>query len=399
MRGLELALRHHNLSPAEAVKLSSDVAKEHVLDIAEAYAKRGKQSMGRKVAIAFRSFLSFHGVEIKLGRLEKRKIYAAGRKKISQEIIPSKDQMYRMVDVAASLRNRAMILCLYQSGVRVSCLCRWTHGMFKDQLYPEVNVPVRIVVTSDLDLKLRSYRLEYYVTFLHRDAAQALRDYVEFRKRKGWRPKDSDSIFVTEGTASRGESLTQQNVWEVVKNTAEAAGLNKRGIWVHSIRKSFRKILNASDIDEDTKEAIMGHKLPGSRGNYFDGHDVNEIAAKYMRCHFDRTSEKTSEEAAKKAVLAVMRAQYGDRIPSERWAQIERLLPSVVSVDEMVRTIRNEIEEKAPRRAKTAHNGGSLFETRIVSEAELVRYLDDGWDLIKELQNGKIVIRRSFAGD
>jgi len=41
-------------------------------------------------------------------------------------------------------------------------------------------------------------------------------------------------------------------------------------------------VLNAtSDLDEDTKEALMGHSLPGSRGNYFDLHDIDEIAGKY----------------------------------------------------------------------------------------------------------------------
>jgi hypothetical protein len=54
-------------------------------------------------------------------------------------------------------------------------------------------------------------------------------------------------------------------------------------MWSRLLRKSFRKVLNQSDIDEDTKEAIMGHKLPGSRGNYFDSHDHDEIAGKYMR--------------------------------------------------------------------------------------------------------------------
>jgi len=36
----------------------------------------------------------------------------------------------------------------------------------------------------------------------------------------------------------------------------------------------------------------------------------------------------------------------------------------------------------------------SSFEFKIVSEDELIGYLDEGWDLVKELSNGKIVIRR-----
>jgi len=84
-------------------------------------------------------------------------------------------------------------------------------------------------------------------------------------------------------------------VWEMVKNVAERAGFDRRSIWVHCLRKSFRKVLNAAQnakvVDEDFKEAVMGHKLPGSRGNYYDYHDVDEAAQKYMRCNFSREEE------------------------------------------------------------------------------------------------------------
>ena len=40
----------------------------------------------------------------------------------------------------------------------------------------------------------------------------------------------------------------------------------------------------------------MGHRLPGSRANYFDLHDVDEIEQKYMTCNFSR-EVKTSEDA------------------------------------------------------------------------------------------------------
>jgi len=40
---------------------------------------------------------------------------------------------------------------------------------------------------------------------------------------------------------------------------------------------------------------------------------------------------------------------------------------------------------------------GGPFESRITSEDELTGYLDEGWDLVKELSIGKIVIRRPLA--
>jgi len=49
------------------------------------------------------------------------------------------------------------------------------------------------------------------------------------------------------------------------------------------------------------------------------------------------------------------------------------------------------------RRRKSSANGGKPFESRIISEDELTGYLDEGWDLLKELSNGKIVIRRPIG--
>jgi len=45
-------------------------------------------------------------------------------------------------------------------------------------------------------------------------------------------------------------------------------------------------------------------------------------------------------------------------------------------------------------RRRTEHNSAKPFESRIISEDELTAYPDEGWDLVKELSNGKIVIRR-----
>ena len=47
--------------------------------------------------------------------------------------------------------------------------------------------------------------------------------------------------------------------------------------------------MNATDsLDEDTKEALMGHRLPGSRGNYFDYHDLDEVREKYLAVDWSR---------------------------------------------------------------------------------------------------------------
>jgi hypothetical protein len=57
------------------------------------------------------------------------------------------------------------------------------------------------------------------------------------------------------------------------------------------------------------------------------------------------------------------------------------------------------LQKRPGRRAhRAAHNGGmpieSPFQTRIISEQELVPLLDQGWEVIRELASGKIIVRR-----
>ena len=274
--------------PEELLELSDLQAKNLIKRVCQFYIQNGKSAYARTVSITMRLFYESHDREIKFKRSER--IRSPRLKKINIEHIPTKAEVYRMADLAGSLRNRAIILSLYESGVRPNCICNWNYGLVAAQLYPEIKEPVQLKIIPDLDTKLNLYGLPYYITFLANESAEALRDHIEERKkRQGWDPKPSDRIFVTASSASRGKPLELSGVWEVVKFAAKQAGLDPKSIWPKVLRKSFRKTLNATEtLDEDTKEALMGHRLPGSRGNYFDYHDIDEVREKYLRIDWSR---------------------------------------------------------------------------------------------------------------
>jgi len=317
--------------PAELLKLSDLEAKNLVKRISQHYLQLGKASWARQTWITMRGFYEAHDRELKFKRAER--IRTPPRKKVSFEYVPMKADAYHMADVANSVRNKALILGAFQSGVRVGCLCKWSYGMVADQLYPEIKLPVRIKVTPAEDSKLNLYNLPYYITYLAEEGAQALKDYIEERKRGGWNPKPKDPIFVPEASTSKLDQLQPGSVWELVKDTARKAGLKEEGIWPHTLRKAFRKVLNSSPIDEDTKEALMGHKLPGSRGSYFDYHDESEVAAKYQLADWSRNGNgnhkaivdlKTENQELKDqmknvlAELSSIRADYQKMVQPKR---------------------------------------------------------------------------------
>lgn len=272
--------------PLELLDLSDREIKTLVRRVCNYYVQQGKGTWARQVLITMKGFLESQDRRLELKRSER--IRTPPRKKIAVEHVPSKQEVYDMA-ACSSPRNRAILLCLFQSGVRVGCLCNWTWALIQPQLDSGNTSTWRIRVTPNMDTKLNLYGLSYYVTGLRTEAVEALRYYVRRRMKSGWEPKPSDPIIVTEELPAR--RITRAAVWRVVKSSARAAGLNPESVWVHCLRKSFRKVLNATpQIDEDTKEALMGHKLPGSRGSYFDYHDEDEVMSKYSQADFSKAT-------------------------------------------------------------------------------------------------------------
>jgi hypothetical protein len=55
------------------------------------------------------------------------------------------------------------------------------------------------------------------------------------------------------------------------------------------------------------------------------------------------------------------------------------------------------VKYRRPEETDDCENGNCRrYETRIVTEKELVPHLDEDWDLVKELRSGKIVIKRAL---
>ena len=69
---------------------------------------------------------------------------------------------------------------------------------------------------------------------------------------------------------------------------------------------------------------------------------------------------------------------------------IEKILAKYKSVDETMNEMRK------LREGEMFPNGGRKTQVKLVSERELVNYLETGWEIVKELRSGKIVIKREF---
>jgi len=280
------ALKHFcdsaNISPIEFQDLKQKTAR----DLAWSYIKEFKGAYPAKATsdlAALRSFYRFKDGETlpfdaRKGGKHYIQLY---RKKAKFEKIPNKAEVYRIIDAATGLRDRAMFLLLFQSGCRLNVLLHLKVGHVRNQLYPNIQVPFRLKITDELDVKLRGYGLSYYWTFLAGEAVQALRQHCDmFHKNSS----DEDFLFLSK----TGRQLDKVHIWRTFKRIVRRSGFDPKTLWVHSLRKAFRKVVRTSPIDPDFAEAMMGHLLTGSRENYFDRHDIDQLAEEYMKINFSR---------------------------------------------------------------------------------------------------------------
>lgn len=289
MQALEKFSKWTGLNPDQLLALDPNEAKKKALTFAKKYAQEEKHGKAKSTFNGLKSFYGYHNKKLDFNRYRKQFIRTV-RKKVDFELIPDNNLVYRLVDVCRRAKDKAVILGLFQSGIRRNALYSLNYGHVREQLEKN-RVPIRLKITSNIDTKLRKVGLPYYYTFLGKEATEALRTYIEELRSKGVTLNDEDPLF----RSKYGNRLAMHSIYRIVKKAAERLSFKKR-IWPHLLRKSFRKVLNRSDLDEDTKEALMGHVLPGSRGNYFDFHDIDEIEEKYNSCNFSREIERLDQE-------------------------------------------------------------------------------------------------------
>jgi integrase/recombinase XerD len=140
---------------------------------------------------------------------------------------------------ALGLRDRAMLELLYASGLRVSELCGLT--------------------LNDLDRERQTLRVrgkgdKERMVPVGDTATEALKSYLEKVRPELDKTKRATRLFLNR----RGQGLSRQSVWNLLKRSAISAGINKR-IYPHILRHSFASHLLAGGADLRHVQAMLGH--------------------------------------------------------------------------------------------------------------------------------------------
>jgi integrase/recombinase XerD len=135
------------------------------------------------------------------------------------------------------IRDRALLECLYATGIRVSEIAGLRLG--------DVNL-------ENAFIKCRGKGDKERIVPIGRKAIEACRTYLE--KVRSKQKAKTDHFFI----GKRGEGLTRQSLWQLIKKYARLAGIQKP-ITPHTFRHSFATHLLERGADLRIVQELLGH--------------------------------------------------------------------------------------------------------------------------------------------
>ena len=162
-------------------------------------------------------------------------------------------EIKRMLHSVKSLRNKALILFLSSSGVRVGALSLLKIGHLKQMPFGCVAVTVYDGCNEE------------YVTFINKEANDYLTLYLEERKHNGEIITNDSPVFRLQfsSTSQKEKMMTEASVTQMLIRTKINAGVNFEGtpnLLCHALRRRFNTIFKLREGANPTLiERLMGH--------------------------------------------------------------------------------------------------------------------------------------------
>jgi integrase/recombinase XerD len=136
-------------------------------------------------------------------------------------------------------RDRAMLELLYATGMRVSEL---------------VSLNMTDVDTTGGYVRCFGKGQKERLIPMYRQAGVVLKEYVEDARPKLVHVNEEKAVFVNR----RGERLTRQGLWQILKGYARAIGLEDQ-ITPHTLRHSFATHMLSGGADLRSVQELLGH--------------------------------------------------------------------------------------------------------------------------------------------
>ncbi|MEE8400852.1 MAG: tyrosine-type recombinase/integrase [Candidatus Hydrothermarchaeaceae archaeon] len=216
----------------------------------------------RQYITALRSFYDFYGYPLIRKKLKiPKNVKKATVKPENIKIEYRPKQVKKLLDVTKSLRDKAVELGIFQSGMDASTIASLNYSHIKEELEAG---------TMPLMVKLvRPKEGILYRTFLGNDAVGAIKLYLNERKSRGDKIDYNTPLFTSEGThINKQKRMTTKNFQDNLRNYTIKAGLiSKERLEAadfnparpHALRAGFSTILKLNGVNQDVVDGFLGH--------------------------------------------------------------------------------------------------------------------------------------------
>jgi integrase len=390
-------------APDELVKLSTPQASKLVQGYVDSLADRGHSIRTVNVTLTFlRTFFRLNGFKADR-QIDVERFFQPSRYRKESEYIPTADEVYRMAYSAGSAKNKAMVLCLYTSGLRNSTLRALRFKDVSEEL--KTREAVKVPVYADMkqvDPRACKGNIPYY-SFFSKEAVNALREYLDERFKESGKIAYEEPLFASTSTnvpseVRRSTPVKRNTLDLVVRRSARRSGITRwKEVHPHCLRKAFESAMRNAGLDPKDQEFLMGHILPGTQDTYYDSTKTEYLREKYRRIEFFPRESGSTEELRKKQILDMVKVLgFSD----DKIKRVEEALAKYENADEAMEEIRKLSLSIGGRDRKNGDsddaNGRDRRRSYIIikGERQLVDSLNDGWNLVKELPEDKFILKR-----
>jgi integrase len=218
-----------------------------------------------------RAFYSNYEFPIKL---EGRAKIQNPKRKYERHIYNSAE-VKKLINIARSPRDRALILMAFQSGCDIDTLTRMKYS------------DVRNILSEEAPVKMNTYRAKEgvkYFTFIGHDALEALKTYVSDMTSRGVKFESESPLFLKENYQKGIEALDTANAQQMIRDVVQRAGFNGGNYNIygfHALRESFGSICISNKIPKSVLDCWLGHTI-GNLAEAYERVQFEDVKAMYQ---------------------------------------------------------------------------------------------------------------------
>ena len=301
------------------VREKKDIVKTRLLGFYEYLKNAGLGSHYCNTSVqSIRSFYQTFSIGVRLkGRSKLPRVKSKHKRlMITPEILK------KLLDNTKSLRDRAILTVLFQSGMDVATLCSLrfcdvAQGLNEDQS------PMKIEVQRP------KTGTDYY-TFVGRDGLEALKIYLNDLKARGFNLKDESPVFLKEGSqTNKFERMTPNLVQfafrELAKRTGFMTDEDRNVMSPHSFRESFSSILLNNNVPDSIVDFLLGHEI-GTMAQAYKKTDYEKVREMYAQTEpklslGNGNGNRTKIEELKESIIQIQKDSLAYKTASEILAQ------------------------------------------------------------------------------